>query len=73
MTGRIPKRIDSSKLTELSSETIRLSSEHFQLDEQNRLVIDREDLAKIIQSQPLVGDKLDLRATEVEVSVKVKF
>lgn len=78
MAEPISKRIDPSfKVTQVSSETFRLRSETFKLDEQNQLMINRDDLAKIIQSQSLGGQPGQTLAkgkeVEVTLSLKIKF
>jgi hypothetical protein len=55
MTESTPEYTDPVSAIELSSQPLRLSPENFHVDEQNRLVIDRKDLARVIQSQSISG------------------
>jgi hypothetical protein len=74
MSESTPQNTDVASRINLSSEPLPLSPEHFHLDEQNRLVIDRNDLARIIQNQLSgVGEATLKPNVEVTVSVGVSF
>jgi hypothetical protein len=63
------------KIADLSSKTLRLSPEDFDLDEQGRITIDKEKLAKAIQEKLLKEGEPNLSAStaKIEVGVTVKF
>jgi hypothetical protein len=76
MTESTPEYNDPVSAIELSSQPLRLSPENFHVDEQNRLVIDRKDLARVIQSQSSSsgdGEQNLQPNVEVVVSVGIRF
>jgi hypothetical protein len=71
-----PKRSPKSASTTMKLPVQGLSEQHFKVNDAGKLSIDRNQLSNLINEKmtnPMVINRGNLAATEVEVSVKVKF